>query len=92
MSKPPKQSSSKQTSSAGGSDRSQFLGVVRFYCANYCAQTKQGGFCLHPSSKLPAGRQGLKEGFWELGFEAAVRAIQLETGADPKAIRAQMNE
>jgi hypothetical protein len=89
---PPKQSSSKQTSSPGGSSRGKFLSTVRFYCDLYCAQTKEGGFCLHPSSKVAADRQGLKKGFWQLGFEAAARAIQYETGEDPKTIRKQMQE
>jgi hypothetical protein len=41
---------------------------------------------------VAADRQGLKKGFWQLGFEAAARAIQYETGEDPKTIRKQMQE
>jgi hypothetical protein len=51
-----------------------------------------GWSCLHPSSEVAADRQGLKKGFWQLGFEAAARAIQYETGEDPKTIRKQMQE
>ena len=51
---------------------------ARLFADIFCAQDDEGVFVSHPGARIESA---LSEGFWPEGFEAAVHATELETGA-----------